>query len=305
MTNLKAFSLRIFVVDGDPDGLRLVERSNWNGKAVVFPRAFLGRIKKREAREISQTGVYILIGQSDNGEDMIYIGEGDPVGARLESHAQSKDFWHKAVFFIGVGQLNKAHVQFLEARLIKRAREAKRVLLDNKNQPDEPTLSEADRADTEVFLHNILSILPILGVHAFEQPNDYLQLTNSLEPKTNEGESELVNELFYCGGARRGSNTTISAQGYQTTQGFIVLANSQAATEPKISYPETSRNLRQRLIKEEVLVLKDRSYQFTQNYIFNSPSAAANVVLGRSANGWTEWKNAQGISLKTVLKNTE
>lgn len=39
MNNLAPFTLRIFVADGDPDGLRLVERSNWIGKAVMFPRA--------------------------------------------------------------------------------------------------------------------------------------------------------------------------------------------------------------------------------------------------------------------------
>ena len=33
------FSLRIFVADGDPDGLRIVDKSNWIGKALVFPRA--------------------------------------------------------------------------------------------------------------------------------------------------------------------------------------------------------------------------------------------------------------------------
>ena len=26
------FSLRIFVIDGDTDGLRVVDRTNWNGK---------------------------------------------------------------------------------------------------------------------------------------------------------------------------------------------------------------------------------------------------------------------------------
>lgn len=44
MSSTNPFSLRIFVADGDPDGLRLVERSNWIGKAVVFPRALLPAI---------------------------------------------------------------------------------------------------------------------------------------------------------------------------------------------------------------------------------------------------------------------
>ena len=66
MSLLKPFSLRIFVADGDPDGLRLVERSNWVGKAIVFPRALLPKIKQRA--ELNQTGVYLLLGPREDGE---------------------------------------------------------------------------------------------------------------------------------------------------------------------------------------------------------------------------------------------
>ena len=60
------FSLRIFVADGDPDGLRVVERSNWIGKALIFPRALLPKVKQRD--ELGQTGVYLLLGPRDDGE---------------------------------------------------------------------------------------------------------------------------------------------------------------------------------------------------------------------------------------------
>jgi hypothetical protein len=89
---------------------------------------------------------------------MIYIGEGDPVKPRLESHFSNKDFWTRAVFFVaGAGQLNKAHVQFLESQLIQRAKDAKRMRLENIKSENEPTLSEADRADMLVFLDHMLS----------------------------------------------------------------------------------------------------------------------------------------------------
>lgn len=50
------FSLRILVADGDPDGLRIVDKSNWIGKALVFPRALLPQVKVRP--ELAQTDVY-------------------------------------------------------------------------------------------------------------------------------------------------------------------------------------------------------------------------------------------------------
>jgi hypothetical protein len=123
MSTLQPFSLRIFVADGDPDGLRLVERSNWIGKALVFPRKLYPEVRNRS--EFQQTGVYLLL---DGEGETIYIGEGDPVRPRLEDHFANKDFWSRAVFFVaGMGQLNKAHVQFLEARLVALAKAAKQV----------------------------------------------------------------------------------------------------------------------------------------------------------------------------------
>jgi hypothetical protein len=85
------FSLRIFVADGDPAGLRIVDKSNWIGKALVFPRALLPQVKARP--ELAQTGVYLLLGPRPDGEgDMLYVGEGDPIRPRLESHYAQKDF---------------------------------------------------------------------------------------------------------------------------------------------------------------------------------------------------------------------
>jgi hypothetical protein len=134
------FSLRIFVADGDPDGLRIVEKSNWIGKALVFPRALLPQVKARP--ELAQTGVYLLLGPRPDGEgELLYVGEGDPILPRLQDHQSKKDFWTRAIGFVAVGGLlNKAHVQFLEARLIALARAAKRVPLDNGNFPGEPTM---------------------------------------------------------------------------------------------------------------------------------------------------------------------
>jgi hypothetical protein len=53
------FSLRIFVADGDPDGLRIVDKSNWIGKALVFPRALRPPVKALP--ELAQTGAYLLL----------------------------------------------------------------------------------------------------------------------------------------------------------------------------------------------------------------------------------------------------
>lgn len=278
------FSLRIFVADGDPDGLRIVDKSNWIGKALVFPRALLPQVKARP--ELAQTGVYLLLGPRPDGEgDMLYVGEGDPIRPRLESHYAQKDFWTRAIGFTTTtaGQLNKAHVQFLESRLIALARAAKRMPLDNANQPAEPSLSEADRADMEVFLGHMLGMLPVLGVHAFEQA-----------PKAPAAKASPV---LTCKGKG------VQATGYEASQGFVVQAGSQAVADTVPSMALHVRgmyNLRQELIGNGVLGLQGGLYQFTQDYSFSSPSTAAAVVLGRSANGRIEWKAVDGRTLKQI-----
>jgi hypothetical protein len=277
------FSLRIFVADGDPDGLRIVDKSNWIGKALVFPRALLPQVKARP--ELAQTGVYLLLGPRPDGEgDMLYVGEGDPIRPRLESHYAQKDFWTRAIgcTTTTAGQLNKAHVQFLESRLIALARAAKRMPLDNANQPAEPSLSEADRADMEVFLGHMLGMLPVLGVHAFEQA---AKVQLPMAP------------VLTCKGKG------VAATGYEASQGFVVKVGSQAVVESVPSMQQHVRgmyDLRQELIANGVLALEGMGYRFSQDYPFSSPSTAAAVILGRSANGRIEWKDAKGRTLKEL-----
>ena len=278
---VKPFSLRIFVADGDPDGLRVVERSNWIGQALVFPRTLLPQVKQRE--ELNKTGVYLLLGPRADGDgEMLYIGEGDPIRPRLESHYAQKDFWSRAVCFVAMaGQLNKAHVQFLEANLVRLAQAAKRLPLDNGNTPTEPSLSAADRADMEVFLENMLGMLPVLGVHAFEQ---------AAAPVG----KRVV--LLTCKGKG------VEAQGFESTQGFVVKAGSRAVVEvtPTFEQMHGTRELRRDLIASGVLVLDGASYRFTQDYVFTAPSAASDMVLGGSSNGRLMWKDAQGRTLKEL-----
>ncbi len=276
------FSLRIFVVNGDPDGLRIIERSNWTGKAIVFPRSLFAQARTRD--EYKQTGVYILIGPHEqSGSDMIYIGEGDPVGPRLDSHYGHKDFWTWAVFITaGAGNLNKAHVQYIESRLIQIANETKRLPLDNSNKPNPPSLSEADLADMDVFLSNLLGILPILGIHAFERST---QRTASDET------------ILYCEG--RGGKAT----GADTAQGFIVFKDSLAARESTPGFEANAvacSRVKKELIANQVLVEDEGKYRFTQDYVFNSPSLSAGIVLGRGVNGREKWKDKQGRTLKEI-----
>lgn len=165
-----AFTIRMFVPDGDPEGIRIIDRMNWTGIGVAFPRTKWPEARQRP--ELSRTGVYILVGYKDEDPDLptIYIGQADVTRNRIESHNQEKPFWDRAIVFASTSGLNRAHVTWLEYALVKRASDTKGCHLDNGNSPQEPALTEAEKADTQSFLKEILQILPLLGIRAFEFP---------------------------------------------------------------------------------------------------------------------------------------
>jgi hypothetical protein len=135
------FTIRIFVPDGDPEGVRLIDRMNWTSLGVVIPREKWPSTKQRA--EFSRTGVYILSGQTEADElPTIYVGEGREVRTRIDAHFHSKDFWDRAIVFTASNHsLNTAHAKWLEHALVDRALQAKRSILDNGTEPLEPTLS--------------------------------------------------------------------------------------------------------------------------------------------------------------------
>jgi hypothetical protein len=281
MNNASGFSVRIFIPSGNPEGLRLIEKSNWTGLGLVFPRVLFVEVRQRD--ELKRTGVYVLWGPGEAGQLLrVYVGEGDSVLSRLDQHTKQKDFWTHAVVFISKDQnLNKAHVKYLEARLVQLAAEAKRAELDNGNVPQLPALSEADAADAEGFLDNILLCLPIVGLNVFEK-------AKVVGPKSR----DLILKA-----------KGIEARGQEATEGFVVRAGSQAVKQEVPSIHSFLSELRRSLVAQGVLEDAGMVYRLTQDYTFNSPSTAAGVLLGRSANGRVEWKDAQGRTLKEIQES--
>jgi hypothetical protein len=278
MTAAKGFSVRIFIPSGEPEALRIVEKSNWTGQGLVFPRAQFAEARKRP--EMQRTGVYLLWGPSEAGQlPRVYVGEGDSVLARLDQHARQKDFWTHALVFTSKDQnLNKAHVQYLEARLVELATEAKRAELDNGNVPQRPALSEADAADAEAFLQDVLLCLPVVGMPYFEQAK---------------GAASKARDLYL-------KAKGIEARGVDSAEGFIARSSSQAVKDEVPSIHAYLSELRRSLLAKGVLEDVGLHLRLTQDYVFNSPSTAAGVLLGRSTNGRVEWKDAKGRSLKEL-----
>jgi hypothetical protein len=280
MSSQRPFNIRIFVAEGVADGLRLVEKSNWVGLGIVCPRGRYPHVKTRA--EFSRSGVYILVGrEGDDDRPTLYIGEAETVRTRLNSHHASKDFWQQAVVFTTKGDpLNKAQVQYLEARLVELAVERKRCQLDNANRPNRPGLSEADEAEITGYLDELLSLLPVLGIDAFETI----------------AEVSSDRRMYYL------KAKECDAKGFETNSGFAVLSGSKARGSTVASMKEHALsffNRRAQLINDGVLEPCDEGLRFSVDHEFPSVSQAAAIVLGRNANGRIEWKDSEGVALKT------
>ncbi|CAD6492887.1 MAG: hypothetical protein LAKADJCE_00386 [Candidatus Argoarchaeum ethanivorans] len=264
-------SISLFLIDGIPDGVIACELSNWTGKGYKIPRNSLKDVSNRS--DLKKPGVYFLIGHNEDDKETVYIGESEDVFKRLYQH-QEKDFWTEALVFISKDEnLNKAHIKYLEFSLHNEAVEANRYKVFNSNVPTKPAISEAEIAVMSGFSTNLKLLVGALGFRIFEK------LTKSLTSKQDK----------YLIDAARGAVAT----GIMTTEGFVVVKGSKIASTEVPSMPESFKKKRAQIISENVVI----DFEFTQDYLFSSPSTAAAVVMGRSANGLKEWKLEDGSNL--------
>ena len=150
MKTQRAKTIKIFLIDGEPNGLRTVELSNWVGQAVVIPRNKLKDVKNRP--ELNKPGVYFLLGKDseDASLPMVYIGEAEILWNRLSTHDNNKDFWQTAIAFTSKdNNLTKAHVKYLESCCLVLANNAKRSDIKNESESSLPSLPESDVAEMD------------------------------------------------------------------------------------------------------------------------------------------------------------
>jgi hypothetical protein len=278
---MNSATIKLFLPGGDAKGLRTAEIMNWTGFAIAAPRTELEQLLLRD--ELDKAGVYILTGTDPLfGSPRAYIGEAEVIRDRLKQH-KSKEFWISAIVFVSKDEnLTKAHVRYLESRLLTEATQAGRFTLEQ-NQAGGSKLPESDRADMEVFLSRIQQLLPVLG-------------SDLLIPIAQSSAKPPPGGVLFC--RIKGAE----ARGQRTADGFVVFRESTAVLEERPStesYPYVVTQ-RKQLIADGTLIQKNGLLVFTKDVQFSSPSAAAVVIHGGSANGLIAWKTADGTSLKQL-----
>ncbi|WP_282127009.1 GIY-YIG nuclease family protein [Marinifilum flexuosum] len=277
---MRGKTIQVFLTDGSPRGIKLAEITSNIEQAIFIPRSKMNEASKR--KEVSRPGIYFLFGK--NGEDakpMVYIGQSRNCLDRIKTHDQKKDFWNYAVLIISKTEsFTQTHVEYLEELAITKATEANRYSLGNSVNPRKFKVPETMEADLLDNFDTIKILLSTLGFPLFD----------TIEKE------EKSKELLFCKGKEA------LAEGEYKEDGFVVFKGSKANKELAPACNNWIKNHRANLIERKVLLEKNGVLIFQENEIFNSPSSAATQVLGRNANGWTEWKDRKGKTLDELKR---
>ncbi len=281
-------------MDGTATGILTAEIMNWTGHVLAAPRTRFEDAVSRE--ELKRTGVYFLFGHDDEGTDVgkVYVGEGDEIGKRLYQHNKDKPFWDR---FIAVTSkdmnLTKAHVRYLEGRLLALILEAKKVKIANKDMPQFDRLPEADIADMEAFLEEIQLVLPVIGAEYLRRPatgRPRLKSSaseNRLGSEFNENPSGDGDEVYFSLKSKRAG---IDATAKEDSGEFVVLSGSQGSMKENASFHDRQKIFRDAAFETgRARKAGEKNFILDQDISFSSPSAAAVFLYGTSRNGRTDW----------------
>lgn len=274
-------TIQIFLPDGNPTSIKIADLTNRMIVAVLIPRNKLPDSGVRS--EVRKYGIYFLFGiNEDKAKPICYIGETEDCFERLKMHNKSKDFWNYAVVITSKSNtFTKSHVKYLEHICIKAANEIGRYDTDNQSAPAKPYITESMEADLLDNFETIKILIATLGFPIFEEK------TKSTSKKK---------ELLYCKGK------DALSRGEMIDDGFVVLKGSIANKSETKTAGTWVTGIRKRLLDDKILISNGEVYLFTEDYIFGSPSAAAAAVLGRRANGWTEWKDKAGKTIDQIYR---
>jgi len=287
MTDLKGKKITLFLAEGLPKGIRRVRIDQWSGLAVFIPRNRLAVVFKEEEYAQVRDGacVYFLIGESqEGGLTRIYVGEADGFERRIKDHDNKKDWWKDVVVFMSLdSSLTKTGIQYLESVCVERLYKAGKSILENANKPNKPSIPQEDISGLEMFYENIALILPVLGVDVFVA-KDSMKYDSR--------------DFIYCVGKG------VRAKGVLLKDGKIkVLKDSEAVlTNAKSFNTHFYHLLKDQLLSLGRIKKQGTKLVFVEDYVFDSASAAASIVLARSASGPYEWKNKDGKPLKKILE---
>lgn len=280
----KAKKITLFLNDGLPKGIREISVDQWSGKAICGPRNKIEDILK--ISELNGPCVYFLIGDPEEGDFLnVYVGEADPFTQRIKDHIRTKDWWQHVAVFTGTNQNpNKTGIQYLEVICLNELKNSAKCEIKNANNPTLPSIAKEDVPGLENFFENITLVMPLLGFDIFATSSKKMAETNF--------------EYIFCEGKGAKSKALLLDDGK-----VQVMKGSTAIKENSPSFENHNyKKLKDELLKIGRLKIVGEYLEFTDEYVFDSLSASAAVVLARSAQGPKEWRYENGVSIKDFIE---
>ncbi len=286
-------NINLYLMDGDANGRIKCTLANWTGVAYKIPRTELDKCKERD--DLKWSGVYFLFGTSDEtGKSIVYIGQasvrknGEGILNRLFEHKRNpeKDYWTEAVVFTtSNNSFGPTEISYLENRFCNLAIAANRYIVKNGNDPSPGHITEEKESELEEFAEYAKLIMGTLGHKVF------VPLIRESVPGDNDTEMPTDEEpQLYLSRTIKKINFTVKAMGKQTSDGFVVLKGSLVS-------PQDDNTISTKILEMRKNRKVDQNNFLQEDVFFNSPSGAAQYVIGKSSNGWNEWKTKDGKTL--------
>ncbi len=275
--------ISIFLPDGNPNGIKVIEVSNSIGRAVLVPRSNLRDAKGRP--ELNQPALYVLC---DREGKEVYIGECENFFHRLKSHDVHKDFWEIAIAFVAKdNSLEKGDVKFLESLAVETAKSANRMKVVNATIPARNNLHEFKIQTIQDFFEDIKLLISTLGYPVFNKIN--------IEDKDED-------QFWYCNRRATQAKAVYDENGFTVLKGSIIDGTHQPSFIKYYPYAVTERE--QMFAEKAKTTDKGKTYELTDNITFSSANKAGGFVVGANVNAWTNWKNKNGKTMDFVMRQS-
>jgi hypothetical protein len=263
-------------------GSRIIDVEDYSYQAVYSTRADLLNLingkngQYDDFKELfNKPGIYIL--KSTNGiDEKVYIGKAynKPLSSRLREHNRNdKIEFSEVVSFASTNKSFPINTEYVESRLVNIAKKLNNSIVDNAQQPQlPPNITNAEKNRMEKFIYYINIVLPIIGYKCLINNTAKNIILNNINP--------IIFTLKNYDATMVQSNNPI---------GFYIIKGSKAKKENKPSLIKTYITLKQKYVNDGILIDKGNFYEFARDTLFQSPSAAASVVLGGTTQGTTYW----------------
>jgi hypothetical protein len=295
----RARTIQIFLPSGDPTGIQVAELTTGIVQVIEVPRKLVNDFLTMPQAE--QVGVYFLVGEdSETGRPAVYVGQTGNVGRRInEHHLEGKhDFWSRALVAVSLKHsFTNTHALYLEWSSIAQANIAQRYKVLNGNAGSKPHTPAWLEADCEEFFQTIRMLLATLGQRFMDSLAPAVSASIALQqtmvvPST---------EALVCSG-----KDGAAATGQYTDDGMVVLKGSKARLMVVPSFEGSAAHRRRAALEACGDLVQEGGFLVFQHDVeFGTPSGAADVVLGRSSNGWIEWTNGAGLTLDALVRQSK